>query len=61
MILVAGGYFLCESILYGTAGALASVPANLVQGASGLVISLILYPVLTAIPDVKRMILTHQL
>jgi len=43
MVLVAGGAFL-------------SVPSNLIQGASGLIISLILYPLLTAVPDIKRMI-----
>ena len=56
ILLVAGGYFLCESFLYGAAGALASVPANLIQGGSGLVLSLILYPVLTAVPDVRKML-----
>ena len=33
--LVAGGYCFCESFIYGTAAAFASVPANLIQGASG--------------------------
>ena len=60
IFLVAGGYFLCESFLYGPAGALASVPANLVQGVSGLIISLLLYPVLMAVPEVKQMAQTHQ-
>ena len=55
MILVAGGYFLCESLLYGASGALASVPANLIQGVSGLIIALILYPVLTSIPDINQL------
>lgn len=55
IILVAGGYFLCESPMYGIAGAAASVPANLIQGISGLVIALVLYPILIAIPDVRRM------
>ena len=55
MVLVAGGYCLCEFFLYGTADFL-SVPSNLIQGASGLIISLILYPLLTAVPDIKRMI-----
>lgn len=55
MVLVAGGYCLCEFFLYGTAAFL-SVPSNLIQGASGLIISLILYPLLTAVPDIKRMI-----
>lgn len=55
MILVSGGYFLCESLLYGTSGALASIPANLIQGVSGLIIALILYPVLTSIPDINQL------
>lgn len=53
--LVAGGYCFCESFIYGTAAALASVPANLIQGASGLVISTALFPLLAAVPDMKRM------
>lgn len=40
-VLVAGGYLAFEIFLYGK-GAIASVPANLVQGLSGLVISSIL-------------------
>ena len=56
ILLVAGGYCLCESFIYGLAAAAASVPANLIQGASGLVISTALYPLLTAVPDVRRML-----
>lgn len=59
IILVAGGYFLCEYVMYG-AGAASSIPANLVQGISGLVLSLVLYPVLMAVPEVKHMTLTHH-
>jgi uncharacterized membrane protein len=55
VILVAGGYFLCDSLLYGTGGALASVPANLIQGASGLVLAVVLYRALVAVPDLKKM------
>lgn len=55
IVLVAGGYFFCESFMYGIAGAAASIPANIIQGVSGLVISLILYPVLMAIPDVRHL------
>lgn len=47
-ILVAGGYLFFESFLYGSA-ALASVPANIGQGISGLVISTILLPILQKI------------
>lgn len=54
MVLVAGGYFVCEYFIYG-AGAAASVPANCIQGLSGLIISLVLYPVLIRIPDVRKM------
>ena len=59
ILLVAGGYCLCEAFLYGLPAALAGVPANLVQGVSGLIISLILYPILSAIPDVRQLIQTR--
>lgn len=55
ILLVTGGYFFCEFFMYGP-GAAASIPANLIQGISGLILSLLLYPVLNAVPDVKRMI-----
>lgn len=55
IVLVAGGYCLCEIFLYGTSGALASVPANIIQGVGGLIISAILYPALIAIPDVRQL------
>lgn len=44
-VLVAVGYLFFESFMYGSA-ALASVPANLGQGLSGLIISTILLPIL---------------
>jgi len=47
-VLVAGGYLFFESFMYGSA-ALASVPANIGQGLSGLVIATILLPVLNRI------------
>ena len=52
-ILVAGGYFVCEVFIYG-AGAAASIPANIIQGVGGLVISCILYPILISIPNVRQ-------
>ena len=55
IVLVAGGYCLCEIFLYGASGALASVPANIIQGVGGLIISAILYPALIAIPDVRQL------
>lgn len=53
IVLVAGGYFICEYFMYGM-GAAASIPANLIQGFGGLIISAVLYPILIAIPDVRR-------
>ena len=53
IILVAGGYFVCEFFIYG-AGAAASSPANIIQGVGGLVISCILYPILISIPNVRQ-------
>lgn len=54
IILVAGGYCFCEYFfLYGS-GAFASVPANLIQGLGGLIISAVLYPILMAVPDVRQ-------
>ena len=53
IILVAGGYFVCEFFIYG-AGSAASIPANIIQGVGGLIISAVLYPVLIAIPDVRQ-------
>lgn len=46
MLMVAGGYWLCECFLYGFGAALASVLSNLVQGFGGLVIACALYPLL---------------
>lgn len=47
-LMVALGYLLFELFLYGNA-ALASVPANLMQGLSGLIISVLLLPILQKI------------
>ena len=54
IIFVAGGYFVCEFFLYG-ASAAASIPANIIQGVGGLVLAAVLYPVLMAAPDMRRM------
>ena len=50
IVLVAGGYLVFELFIYGTA-AVASVPANIIQGVAGLIISLILYPVVSKIKE----------
>ena len=57
IILVAGGYFVCEFFIYG-AGAAASIPANIIQGVGGLVIYCILYPILISIPNVRQTAVT---
>lgn len=59
IILVTGGYFFFEFLLYG-AGAAASIPANLIQGLSGLILSLLLYPLLASVPDVKKLLAAHH-
>lgn len=54
-VIVAAGYCFFEYFMYG-AGAFASVPANLVQGVSGLIISTLLLPLLKQVPDFKSII-----
>jgi ECF transporter S component (folate family) len=44
-VFVALGYFAFEFFIYGP-GSVASIPANLIQGFSGLIISSLLYPVM---------------
>ncbi len=46
ILIVALGYLLCETPIYGFAAAAASVPANITQGVSGLIIACVLYPLL---------------
>ena len=53
IVLVAVGYFICELPMYGL-GAAASIPANIIQGVSGLIIASILYPLLN--PALRPMI-----
>ncbi len=47
------GYFLYEAPMYG-AGAAASMPANIIQGLSGLILAAALYPVLMVAPEIRR-------
>lgn len=60
IILVAAGYFLCETMLYGAGAALASVPANIVQGTGGMILALILYPLLINVPDIRQIAVETQ-
>lgn len=55
IIFVAGGYYLVEIPLYGAEAALISLIPNLIQGASGLVIAVILYPILCKIPVIRKL------
>lgn len=50
-LIVVIGYFFFEIFISGMGGALSSIPANIIQGASGLIISSILLPVLLKIPS----------
>lgn len=54
MAVISGGYYLFEMFFYGVKGALASIPANLIQGISGLILSISLYPILISIPGFSR-------
>ncbi len=54
-VLVVLGYFVCEIPMYGLGAAAASMIPNLLQGLGGLVIAMLLYPVLSAIPDFRAM------
>lgn len=54
-VLVAGGYLICESILYEVSGSLASIIPNIIQGISGLVIASVLFAALSKVPELKRL------
>jgi uncharacterized membrane protein len=51
---ISGGYYIFEIFFYGVKGALVSIPANLIQGASGLILAMILYPILVSIPGFSQ-------
>lgn len=54
MVCVTGGYLLYETALFGFATAATAIPASLVQSGGGLILAMILYPILFAIPDVRQ-------
>ena len=54
-VIVVVGYFCFEFVIY-QGGAFASVPANIIQGLSGLVISSLLLPVLLTIPAFRGLL-----
>ncbi len=55
-VIVTLGYFVCESFLYSASAAAASVIPNVIQGLGGLIISSILLPVLSPIPEVRKLL-----
>lgn len=55
ILIVVVGYFGYEAILYGAPAALPGIVANIIQGAAGLVLAFVLYPILMAIPELKKM------
>lgn len=55
MCLVVAGYFCYEAVLYGVPAALPGIVANIIQGVTGLILTFVLYPILMAIPEVKKM------
>lgn len=60
MIFVVGGYFGFEALIYQVPAAIVSIPGNLIQTGSGMVLTFILYPVLASIPEIKRMSQSHN-
>lgn len=55
LVFVILGYAIFESILYGWKAALLAVPANTIQGLSGLILATLFYRVLSTIPEVKKL------
>ena len=48
-LLMVAGYFVTESFMYGINGAIPAIPANLLQGLSGVIIGLIVYPYMVSL------------
>ncbi|MDD4112679.1 MAG: ECF transporter S component [Herbinix sp.] len=52
-IIVTLGYFIVEYFMYGFGGALAGVPLNAVQNVFGIVLSAMLFPLLSRVPQIQ--------
>lgn len=52
-IIVTLGYFTVEYFMYGLGGALSGVPLNTVQNLFGIILSTILYPLLSRVPQIN--------
>ena len=51
------GYFAYEGLALGYgAAAAASIPGNAIQGAAGVVVGILAYKALSAVPAVRRMV-----
>ena len=50
------GYFGFEAVIYQVPVALVGIPANFVQTGCGMVLTFVLYPAITAIPEIKQML-----
>lgn len=48
-LFMVAGYFITESFMYGVNGAIPAVPPNLLQGLSGVVIGIIVYPYMASL------------
>ncbi len=53
----AAGRLTTAAVAAGAASAAAGVPFNLVQGLAGILISLLLFPILSKVPDIKEQLL----
>ncbi len=54
-LVVTSGYFIYENFLYGFGGAIKSVPLNGVQNAMGIILSVLLFPILRRVPQIKEL------
>lgn len=54
IVIVTLGYMIYESFLYGLATSIAGIPSSLVQSAIGTVLAVLIYPLLMAVPEVRR-------
>ncbi|HKL99136.1 MAG TPA: ECF transporter S component [Mobilitalea sp.] len=52
--IITSGYFIYEFFLYGFAGALKQIPPNGIQNVSGIILSVLLFPLLRKIPQIKE-------
>ena len=54
VVIVTLGYMIYESFLYGLATSIAGMPSSLVQSSIGTVLAVLIYPLLMAVPELRR-------